>query len=75
MNKQNCFKGLFQIQNYIAYLHNIFDISLFRAFVKETVVFTFLVLRLILVQIFGPRKDKDCCPVFVFLRSISSAIT
>ena len=44
MNKQNCFKGLFQIQNYIAYLHNIFDISLFRAFVKETVVFTFLVL-------------------------------
>ena len=74
LNRQNCLKGLFRIQNEIVYLHSLFKISLFRAYAKETVVFTFLVLWLILVNIFGPRKDKACCSVFVFLRRISKSI-
>ena len=41
---------------------------------KEVVVFTFLVLRLVLVHILGPRKDKVRCPVLVFRRGISNAI-
>ena len=40
---------------------------------KEVVVFTFLVLRLVLVHILGPGKDV-CYPVLVFRRGISNAI-
>ena len=41
---------------------------------KKAVVFTLLVLWLILVHIFGPRKVKACCSVFAFGRDISNAI-
>ena len=51
-----------------------FKMSLFRAYVKGAVVFTFLVLWLVLICIFGPRKDKACCPVFIFRRGIYNAI-
>ena len=48
--------------------------SLFSACVKEAVVFTFLVLVLILVHIFGSKRDIACCPVLVFCRGVSNAI-
>ena len=41
---------------------------------KEAVVFTFLVLVLILVHLFGSKRDTACCPVLVFRRGISNAI-
>ena len=41
---------------------------------KEAIVFTLLVLWLILVHIFGPRKDKAYYPVFAFCRGISNVI-
>lgn len=41
---------------------------------KETVVSKVLVLWLILVHIFSPRKDKARCPVFVFCSGIFNAI-
>ena len=41
---------------------------------KEGDVLTFLILRPILDHIFGPKKDKPLCPVFVFRRGMSNAI-
>ena len=49
-----------------------FKLSLLKPCVK-VVVFTFLVLWLILVHIFIPKKDKACCPIFVFRKGISNA--
>ena len=42
--------------------------------IKEGNVLTFLILGPILDHIFGPKKDKLFCPVFVFRRSMSNAI-
>ena len=42
----------------LVYLHSLLKTSLFRACVKEAVVFMFLILWLNLVHIFGPRKNK-----------------
>ena len=44
MSKQNVLKGLFRIKNEVAYLYSLFKISLFRACVKEAVVFVSLVM-------------------------------
>lgn len=55
--------------NQIVYLHSLLKTSLFRAWIKEALVFTFLVLRFILVHIYGPRKSKAGCPKLVFRRS------
>ena len=68
MKKQNCFKSLFRIQNWIVYLRISFKITFIWAGVKEAIVFTLLVLWLIFVYIFCPRKDKASCHVFVFRR-------
>ena len=42
--------------------------------IKEDDVLTFLILEFILDHIFGPKKDKLFCPVFVFRRGMSNAI-
>ena len=42
--------------------------------IKEDDVLVFVMLGLIFDQIFGPKKDKLFCPVFVFRRAMSSAI-
>ena len=55
-------KGFVSNSNYLVYLYRVLRISLFRACVKEAILFIFLV-RLTLFHIFGPRKDKVCCPV------------
>ena len=44
------------------------------ACIKEDDVLTFLILGPILDHIFGPKKDKFFCPVFVFRRGMSNAI-
>ena len=44
------------------------------ACIKEDYALTFLILRPILDQIFGPMKDKLFCLVFVFRRGMSNAI-
>ena len=44
------------------------------ACIKEDDVLTFLILGPILDHIFGPKKDKLFCPVFVFRRGMSNAI-
>ena len=44
------------------------------ACIKEEDVLTFLMLGPILDHIFGPKKDKLFCPVFVFRRGMSNAI-
>ena len=46
----------------------------FRACIKEDVVLTFLILGFIFDHIFGPKKDKIFCPVFVFRRGMPNAI-
>ena len=49
----------------LVYLHSFLKMSLFRACVKETLILTFLVLWIILVYIFIPKKKyKACCLVF-----------
>ena len=42
--------------------------------IKEDDVLTFLILGSILDHIFGSKKDKFFCPVFVFHRGMSNAI-
>ena len=63
-------KYLFWIQSNLFIYPACFKISLFRTCLKEAVIFTFFVPWLILVHIFGPRKDKTCwikaTIVFVF---------
>ena len=44
------------------------------AWIKEDDVLTFLRLGPIFDHIFGPKKDKLFCPVFVFCRGMSNAI-
>ena len=41
---------------------------------KKAVVLTFLMLGLIFVHNFGPKKDKLSCPVLVFRIGMSNAI-
>ena len=41
---------------------------------KEAAVFAFLVLLLILADIFGSRENEACCLVFAFPRDIPSAM-
>ena len=41
---------------------------------EEAVVLTFLILGFILDHIFGPKKDKLFCPVFVLRRGMSNAV-
>ena len=67
MNKLNCVKDLLWPTVGA-------KISFFIVCMKEVLVFTFLALWLTLVHIFGPRKDKACCPMVDFRRAISSAI-
>ena len=73
MHTQNCFKGLIRIQT------NLFTNTACLKFLssehcEKVTVFKFLVVSLILVHIFVRRKDKACCPVFVFLRGIYNVI-
>ena len=56
------------------FLLSLFKNYLFRACVKDFVFFTFLMLRFILVHIFGPRKDHSSCPIFYFHWGRSSTI-
>lgn len=41
---------------------------------KEAAVFAFLVLLLILADIFGSRENEACCLVFAFCRDILNAM-
>ena len=45
-----------------------------RACIKEYDVLTFLILGFILDYIFGPKKGKLFCPVFVFRRGMPNVI-
>ena len=45
-----------------------------RACIKEYDVLTVLILGPILDHVFGPKKDKLFCPVFLFCRGMSNAI-
>ena len=66
MKKWKSFKEFVSNSNQFVYLYSLLKTSLFRACVKEAVVFTFLILSLILVNILDPRKYKICYNVLVF---------
>ena len=60
-------KNFVSNKNWRVYLRSFLKFSLSRACVKEAIAFTLLVLWLILVHMFGFRKDKACYQVFSFL--------
>lgn len=60
-------KNFVSNKNWRVYLLSFLKFFLFKACVKEAIPFTLLVLWLILVHIFGSRRDKACYQVFSFL--------
>lgn len=76
MNELNCLKGLIGIRTRITlFTKKVAQNFLLWSMFELSRNFTLLVLWLISAHIFDQRKDKACCPVFVFRRGISSAIS
>ena len=58
----------------LAYVCRWSKIFLLRVCIKGNDVLTMLILGVFFDHIFGPKKDKLFCPVFVFRRGLSNAI-
>ena len=70
--KQCCYERI-KCGSYLNQLWRWSKIFFLTACIKDDVL-TFLILGYTLDHIFGPKKDRLFCPVFVFRRGMSSAI-
>ena len=70
--KQSCYERIKLFE--VAYVCRWSKIFFIEAYIKEDSFLKFLALGFILDHIFGHKKDKPFCPVFVFVRGMSNAI-